>query len=432
MPEYFDKTTSPLREEALGNVGRHHYPPPRDVNQYVSRALPRPPTRPRSVCPSSQELEETHSRQHTPEHLIGNGVVNDQKHLTFHGKADEDVSAMVELPEILIPEDFDSSEDPPLVSPRPQRPDSKLLLMWANGDDLVSPITIEATAETSWVNHIVSPLSEDLESWVSPTAGSASLGHEPWLDVASSDSDEEMDSPTLARDWNRISQSAISKATHTQATKRKHRDSDSGDLTPIPNWDIGKSTQDADGPNNVYECENTQTPIPSPSMYSRDVHSYTQDRDIFIDEPQRTSAVYRNGTLFSSRPRGGHIKLPPPLLIAEQGKAPEEYVKTPFPLQDIVQENNERSPQSPQSSQSPQSPKLRERRSGLRRFSSLRRTPSQSIRMPPPGFTEIVSQIDYEGTVSPVPRVKNMLSKAKHGLGIVRVGSMKETRRSEV
>ncbi|KAI0470124.1 hypothetical protein F4859DRAFT_119861 [Xylaria cf. heliscus] len=427
MSEYFDRSTPTLREETWGAAARpHHYPPPRDVNQYVSRALPQPPTRPQSYSSSTYDPEESHSRQHTPPHLLfANGLNNRRKRSTFGGGIDEDALAMVELPEIMIPEDLRSYEYPPLISPRPQRPDSKLISMWANGDELVSPI--ETPAEANWVNHVVSPLSEGSERWPSSEVGRASMEYESWFDDTSSDEEDEPDSSTWAENEDRFLYDAFPKPMRTQIPRTSLRYSDPGSpLNPSLDWDFGdpgpriKGVEDASGRQTV------QPQMFAQSTYSGDEQSHIRDSDTSVGESKITFAMHRIGTFSSNRHRASQLRVPPPLQLRERSVAQGDYVKTPFPLR-ASSVSSQRSLSKPDVS----SAKLQKRRSGLGGFSSLRRPSAHSIRKPPPGFTEILSQIDYQGTVSPVPRVKNILSKAKHGLGIVRADSKREKRREE-
>ncbi|KAI1756993.1 hypothetical protein F4782DRAFT_210809 [Xylaria castorea] len=426
MSGTFDGSTPTLREEAWGTTRHYYYPPPQDIDQYVSRALPQPPTRPRSYSSSIYDLEEANSRQHTPEHLQGaNGLNNGRKRFTFSCGIDEDVLAMVELPEIMIPEDSESDEYPPLVSPRPQRPDSRLLSMWANGDELVSPI--QTPAEASWVNHVVSPLSEGSGRWASSEAGRAAIEYESWFDDTSSDEENEPDPSTSAPNKNQFTDHTFSKALQSQLPRTILRYSDPGSpLSPGLNWDFGEPGPDVRSFDNVPGRQTAQPQIYAMPTYSGDGQSHTRDRDASIGESKVTFAVHNIGMFSSNRPRAGQIRVPPPLQLGEQSTVQENYVKTPFPLRSnsvLSQRSIFRTDES--------STNLQKQRSGLGGFGSLRRRSAQNIRKPPPGFTEILSQIDYQGTVSPVPRVKNILSKAKHGLGIIRADSKKEKRREE-
>ncbi|KAH8163242.1 hypothetical protein CIB48_g4994 [Xylaria polymorpha] len=401
MSEYFDKPTPTLREDTSGASRRHYYPPPQDVNQYASRALPLPPTRPQSYSSSIYDPEETHSLQHTPQHLsFTNGWNNSRKRSTFGGGINEDALAMVELPEILIPEDSESYEYPPLISPRPQRPDSKLLSMWANGDEL---------------------------RWASSGVERAPIEYESWFDDTSSDEEDAPDSSAWAQNENRFPDDAFPGALRTQLPRTNLRYSDPGSpLSPGLDWDFGEPGPDVGGINNLSGRQTAQPQMYAPSTYSGDEQSRNRDSDASIGEPKIAFAVRKTDTFSSNRHRASQIRIPPPLQLGGQSAAHQDYVKTPFPLR-TSSVSSQRSIFRPDGS----STKLQKRRSGLGGFGSLRRPSTQSIRKPPPGFTEMLSQIDYEGAAAPVPRVKNILSKAKHGLGIVRADSKKEKRRED-
>ncbi|RYC61526.1 hypothetical protein CHU98_g4691 [Xylaria longipes] len=424
MSDYFDRSTPTLAREPLETTRGHYYPPPRDVDQYISRALPLPPTRPQSYSSSIYDPEESHSRQYILPHLLStNGLSNGYRCSTYGGGIDEDALAMAELPEIMIPEDSGSYEHPPLISPRPQRPDSKLLSMWTNGDELVSPI--ETPGEASWVNYVVSPLSEGSGRWASSEAGRTPVEYESWFDDTSSDEEDGPDSSAWTRNENQFPEDIFSRALQTQLPNTNLRYSDPGSpLSPGLYSDFGEPGPDVGGYYNVSGRQTTQPQMYALSTYSGDEQNHNRDSDASIGETKATFAAHKIGTFSSNRPRASQLRVPPPLQIGEQSITQENYVKTPFP----PRTSSISSPRSIFNTDG-SSTKLQKRLSGLGGFSSLRRPSVQSISRPPPGFTEILSQIDYQGAVSPVPRVKNILSKAKHGLGLARADSKKEKAR---
>ncbi|KAI0191769.1 hypothetical protein EV127DRAFT_480217 [Xylaria flabelliformis] len=419
MPDYFDMVIPTPREKAWGTTGHYYYPPPQDIDQYVSRALPQPPTRPRSYSSSIYNFEEAHSLQHTPEHLQGaNGVNNGRKRPTFSWGIDKDMLATVE-----IPEDLESYEYPSLVSPQPQRPDSRLLSMWENGDELVSPI--RTPAEASWASHVVSPLSEGSGRLVSSSTSRTLIRSESWLDDTSSDEEDGPDSST-ARNEHQSPDRAFSGAFHTQLPRTATRYSDPGSpLSPGLSWDFGEPGPDVGGCNNAFGRQTTQPQTYALPMNSDDGQSHPRDSDMSIEKSKISFAARNISTFSSNRPRAGQIQVPPPLQLGEQSTVEENYVKTPFPLPS----NSSSSQRSISKADESSTTNLQKRRSGLGGFGSLRRRSAHDIREPPPGFTEILSQIDYQGAVSPSPRVKNILSRAKRGLGIVKADSEKEERR---
>ncbi|TRX93148.1 hypothetical protein FHL15_006016 [Xylaria flabelliformis] len=411
-----------LREKAWETTGHYYYPPPQDIDQYVSRALPQPPTRPRSYSSSIYDFEEAHSLQHTPEHLQGANAVNHgRKRPTLSWGTDKDMLATVEIPEIMTPEDLESNEYPSLVSPRPQRPDSRLLSMWANGDELVSPIP--TPAEASWANHVVSPLSEGSGRLASSETGQASIRYESWLDDTSSDEEDEPDSS--ARNEHPFPDHAFSGAFHTQLPRTATRYSDPGSpLSPGLGWDFGEPGPDVGGCHNASGRQTAQPQIYALPTYRGDGQSHPRDSDAFRGESKISFAAHDIRAFSSNRPRAGQIQVPPPLQLREQSTVQENYVKTPFPLRSDSSSSQRSTFKADESSI--------KQRSRLGGFGPLRRRSAHDIREPPPGFTEILSQIDYQGAVSPSPRVKNILSKAKRGLGIVKADSEKEERQVRV
>ncbi|KAJ8126209.1 hypothetical protein O1611_g7429 [Lasiodiplodia mahajangana] len=138
-------------------------------------------------------------------------------------------------------------------------------------------------------------------------------------------------------------------------------------------------------------------------------------------------------TTFSSyRPGASQRPVPPPLNLEQQQlllpPVHEGYVKTPFPPR-ADSASSQRSAFKPDDQSVEQ--QQQKQRSGLGGFGTPRRSSTLNSPRPPPGFTEVFSQIDSQGVVSPVPRVKNILSKARQGLGIGSDESRKERRREE-
>ncbi len=419
MSEHYDKPTPTPRGQEWVLTGPQPYPPPEDADQYASRDLPSLPilTEPRPLSPSSSShnLEE----DYTPRHLLaasdGNGG---RKRTAFAGEIDESALAMAQPPQISIPTNWQLDEHPDVVSPQPQHPDSKLIFMWANGDELVSPIDTPGTS--NWKNYIVSPLSEGFEGGTASETGPAPTYYESWFDDTSSDEDERPDPSNPAREKSQFSGGAVLGASDGQLPKPNFRYSDPGSpLSPgfdidgfgEPGPDVGSSHyfDNASGRQIVQPQMRTQ------STYSGSQQNEPQEINIYLGEPKISFAMPKIDSFSSDRPRAGQRPVPPPLKLAAHS-VQEDFVKTPFP---------------PRSASVGRASNPEKRRSGLGRFGSLRRPSRQNSPKPPPGFTEILSQLDKQGVVSPTPRAKSILSKAKQGLGISSDESKREKRRDE-
>ncbi|KAI3322239.1 hypothetical protein HD806DRAFT_501471 [Xylariaceae sp. AK1471] len=447
MPEHSDahlRSTSTLREQGWAPTRRQqHYPPPQAVNQYASRALPAPPSlappRPQSSSSSIYDSEEAPSRQPTPQHLLIVSQAKDgRKSTTFGGAIDEAAFAMVRPPQIKIPHRSQSYGHLDVVSPQPQHPDSKLISMWADGDDLVSPINTPGTA--NWKNYVVSPLSESSESGTTSEPDRAFfMESDSWAEDSTSDQAERRYSLSWAQKNNQSGDAAIPGASHIQVPKMNLRYSDPG--SPLiygldssgfgePGPDVGPDV----GPSRRFDnASGRQTPLTeayTQSMYSVDRRNRPQDKKLFIEDTNVSFAVPKIDTFSSNSPAASHRPAPSPPLNLSERPVQEEYIRTPFPLRTIsdlsqkgVFETNE------------PSVKQQKRRSGLANFGTSLRSSVEKSKKSPPGFTEILSQLDHQGQgrVSPVPKVKNILSKAKQGLGIgLSDESKKEKRREEL
>ncbi|KAF2968259.1 hypothetical protein GQX73_g5319 [Xylaria multiplex] len=387
MSEHSNRSTPILRGQERVPTCRQYYPPPPNINEYVSRTLPQlPRPRPPSSPSSLYGHEEDYANLRTPRYLLtANNMTDSRRGTAFAGAIDENALDMVRPPQIIIPSHPRADDHPDVVSPQPQRPDSKLLSMWANGDELVSPIDTPGTA--SWKSHVVSPLSEDSE------AGQAS-----WFDDTSSDEDERPDP---------------SNETQKKDLFTNHRYSDPGSPSNS-GFDMrgfGEPGPDVGGFQRFGIASGRQTVQPQ-MYYSSNEQGHCQDSNADMGESKISFSVPKIDAFSSDRPGAGQRPVPPPLRLGQES-VQEDYVKTPFPPRpDSV--SSERNAPRPDE----QSPKQQKRRSGLGSFDSLRRSSTQNIRKAPPGFTEILSQLDNHGVVSTTPRSRGLLSKAKHGLGI--------------
>ncbi|KAI0404292.1 hypothetical protein F4802DRAFT_249193 [Xylaria palmicola] len=420
MSERHDRSSPMLEAREWSPLGHQHYPPPRDVRHYATRALPLlptpEPTRPQSTASSIHYSEEGHSRQHTSHRiLIGNQIGNEDRSTVFSTEIDEHASAMIRPQYITIPDKSKSYDPPPLVSPQPQRPDSKLLRLWANGDELVSPL--DALETPNWMNYVVSPLSDEPERRTSSETGRASMEYESWFDDASSDEEEEAAASSYRAPKSIRLVDAFPDVPRTQLRKTNNRYSDPGSPpSPRLSHGFGESGPDTGGLDNVSGRQTVQPHI----SYSYNGQGRPSDRNTPVGKSNIPSAVSKFSTFPSNRP------VPPPLQLTGQS-IQDHQVKSPLLLRSNSVSSHRSLFRTDKSSA-----RLQKRRSGLGGVNLPTRPSTQnSLRAPPPGFIEIISQLDYHGSVSSSPRIKGMLSKAKQGLGIGSEDLKREKRREE-
>ncbi|GAW20010.1 hypothetical protein ANO14919_095040 [Xylariales sp. No.14919] len=411
MPEHYNRSTPNLRGQEWAPTIHQYYPPPANISRYAFRALPSPPivaTCQSPLSPSSlYDFGVDRAGRGTPRRIAVATDVDDGRISTnFTGSIDEHALEAMRPPQITIPNHPRANEHPDVVSPQPQRPDSKLLSMWANGDELVSPIDTPETA--SWKNHIVSPLSDNFETGALTEEEQAS-----WFDDTSSD-EERPGSSDRARTKSQFTD-AFSGASDSQLREMSHRYSYPGSPTS-PSFGIGgfgEPGQDVGGSQHIDNASGRQTAQPQ-MHYSSGEQEDRQNGNAYIEGPNISLAVSRNDKSPSDRPKASQRLLPPPLELGERS-AQEDHIETLLPSRaDSVP--LERSAPKPDE----RSTKQQKRRSGLVGFGSLRRPSAQNGPKPPPGFTEILSQLDNYGVVSSPPKARGLLSKAKHGL---RIGS---------
>ncbi|KAI1123351.1 hypothetical protein F5Y10DRAFT_54683 [Nemania abortiva] len=435
MSERSHSSTPTLKEREWAPLRHQYYPPPRDISQYVNRPLPQLPTPTAPVSqsrsPSTYESEGDCNRQKTPDHpLIADEANNGHKSTAFSGAIDEKALAMVQRPQIVIPNHPQPNDHPHVVSPQPQRPDSTVISTWVNGDELVSPLYTPGTE--SWKTHVVSPLSNNSVRGPSSETGPASADYESWFDDTSSDEEEgeRPDSSDGTLKKNQFAGSPFSGASNMHLGKMSLPYSDP--VTPVsaspdaggfgePGPDVGRSREFGD----LSGRQTVQPQVYIQPTQSPDGQNNPRDIDESIGEIKISFAMPEIATFSSHRPGASQRPVPPPLNLGDQQPVQEGYVKTPFP----PRADSASSQRSAFKSDEPSVEQQQKPRSVLSSFGTPRRSSIRHSPKPPPGFTEVFSQIDSQGVISPV---KNMLSKARQGLGISSDESRKERRRDEI
>ncbi|KAI0099885.1 hypothetical protein GGR51DRAFT_380099 [Nemania sp. FL0031] len=424
MSERCDSSTPTLKEQQCAPLRLQYYPPPRDVSQYASRPLPPLPPRlslfPSTYEPKGQLLDKASASNSHKNTILGGGAKKGE------------VSATLRRPQIVIPNFPQPQDHSHVVSPQPQRPDSKLISTWVNGDEVVSPLYTPGTE--SWKTHIVSPLSNNSARRTSSEVGPPSADYESWFDDTSSDEEEEEarpGSPNRAQSKNKLTETAFQGALHTQLGKMGLRYSDPS--TPVSAGldvgDLGEPGPDVGRLQQLDDLSGRQTVQPQQPTQSANKQSQPEDIDESVGEIKISFAMPEITTFSSHRPGASQRPVPPPLNLGQQQlllpPVHEGYVKTPFPPR-ADSASSQRSAFKPDE---PAVEQQQKQRSGLSGFNTPLRSSTRSSPKPPPGFTEVFSQIDSQGVVSPT--VKNILSKARQSLGISSDESRKERRREE-
>ncbi|KAI1108045.1 hypothetical protein F5Y14DRAFT_437647 [Nemania sp. NC0429] len=423
MSENYDRPRPTPRGQRRVSTGRQYYPPPRDIGQYASRALPLLPTGVPSgyVSPLSRYApEKSDEHQHSSNPFsVTNKAETSRQNTTSNSEMNNATNevvmamAMARPSRITIPE-HQPYENPNLVSPQPQRPDSRLMSLWANGDGLVSPVSPPGT--TSWKTHIVSPMSENSEG-------------ESWFDDTSSDEGEQAESSNPAEEVGRPEEATFPAISHLLSRKMSLRHSDPGSPLSVLAGGFGEPGPDVGRSQHLDNLSGRQTVQPqsyAQSTYIGDEPYYPQDADVSMGELTIAFTVPNIDTSAWGRPGADQrpISLSPQ---PEEQPAQKMFVETPFSgdtSSELAQRSVFRIDETGIEQQ--------RQRSGFGGFDTSAYPPVQSIQSPPPGFTEVFSRLDSQGVVSTaVPRVRGMLSKAKHGLGIGSDEARREKRREE-
>ncbi|KAI0503051.1 hypothetical protein F5B22DRAFT_640436 [Xylaria bambusicola] len=432
MPEHYTGSTPTLRGQEWVFVTPQYHDPPENIDRYTDRALPLLPIfagpRPLSASSSIYEPESDHTNRQMPAPLeVSRNRGDGHRSTSFAGAVDESAQAMVQPPQITIPtySHVDKSH-PQVVSPQPQRPDSRLISLWTRGDELVSPI--DTPGPSNWKTHVVSPLSDDFEKGT--TSGAvAPANYESWFDDTSSDEEEQPTPQTPAREEHRIADIGFSVPLENQSSSANFRYSDPGSpltqLSPLsPSFDLEGFCDlipDAGRSQYFQSAPGRRTVQPQSTHSGGEQTRHPEDKAV-VEEPRVSFAVPKLDSFSSDRPGAGQRPVPPPLQLG--GRLVQgEFVKTPFPPRPNSATSEKRA-------SSLDEPSARQQKLG--RFGSLRRPPRQNSPKPPPGYTEILSQLDKQGVVSPSPRPKGILSKAKQGLKMGSEESRREKRRDEL
>jgi len=349
---------------------------------------------------------------------------------------DEEAFAMVRPPQIKIPsrssENMDEHEH--VVSPQPHYPDSKLVSLWEDGDELVSPIDTPGTA--NWKHHAVSPLSEGSEERTSSEADQVPiLESDASLDDGTRDQAEQQ-RPSGSRQKNDHVEKTTFLGTPRVQGLKKSRFSDPGSphSAGLAIGEYGEPGPDVGAKNRFDDASRRQTARRQPyaqSMYISDPRNHPCEMPA-IGESNRLSFPCPEANAFSkNRPGVSPRPTPPPPPAASEQAVEGNHVKVP-----ILPRTYSALPQKQTSESDEPTTKQQKRTSTFTSFGASFRSSIQRTERSSPVFEDILNKLDSnqnQGKTSPVPKVKNMLLKAKQGFGVgTSDDSKKEKRREEL
>ncbi|KAI0021474.1 hypothetical protein F4780DRAFT_278782 [Xylariomycetidae sp. FL0641] len=386
------------------------YPPPQLISEYAHKALPVPP-RPQSSASSVYDPEDASFHQTNPkQHLTVNR--SSESRGSFAGAIDESALAMVRPPQIdtTLSQSYQQRE---IASPQPKHPSHKLLSLNTRNEDNVSPILTPESGNKSHLQHIVSPMSEH-GSFEDPTAEfirpHTTIGIHSTPQTAQSRSASGVSSRNGLR---------------PQIQKINSRYSDPGS----PSGGVSLEAFPRPGAE-LHQVERSyeQQPVAKKSAWRTSLggiwpNPSAQKRPASSAGRRVSFAGPKIESFSSHRPATSHRPLPPPLKLNERAES-DEYVKTPFP----PRSNSDASPTS-QHSVFEEDEKVIKRPQRMSSFGTILR-PGSSRK----NEGAFVLPTDGDVKMSPTSKgkVMDMLSRAKHGLGLGSEEAKKEKRREEL
>ncbi|KAI0600855.1 hypothetical protein F4775DRAFT_543765 [Biscogniauxia sp. FL1348] len=387
----------------LGDGGRTKgWEPARFQQFYATRALPVPP-RPQSSSSSVYDAEDGPRRQPTPKSrlVISPCRDDDSTDSSYPGPFDEAAYEMIKQPEI--------------ASPRPIQPNHPGLFNVREHDECgISPVTPPTTGNTLWTAETVSPLSEaasELEQMLNTS-------HELW-GRGSTMSQTDRRHSELGKSPRMVDPMADSLHPLVQKLNLRHSDPGSpretrgfGESKPGPS--VGGAVS-SNAVSSIGTQERTQVSHKPPTTSSE-----ASTHQVSFAGPRVDTFSNR------SQPTARSVRVAPPPLKLGQRPLAEDYVKTPFPPLTVVEP-------AQKSTHANDEPKKRNRLSSLgsiRRAHRIGSSPKNDTKAGP--ATQETRPLDVFARASPVPKVKNILSRAKQGLGISSDEEKKERRKEDI
>ncbi len=417
---------------------KNHFPPPKDLPEYATRPLP-----PRPSSSSSSIYDSDQGSQPLTQHRLFKGAQEDSRLSTnFAGSIDESALKMVRPPSIVtsLPEPQGQGE---IASPQPLHPEHKVLKLKIDEDSQVSPILTPPSGKNSHYQYSVSPLSPDgsvhsFETAVSELDSSSSLRPDSWLKEKNPIG---TDGRRPSRTDNTADQGALgfrplalqTESLHPRLQKINLRYSDPGSPVngTIRPKDAGESGPDI-GTSARFSQGQTADAHPTATLprQAKQAHheSWCQSPVEMELAANGRKIAFSSGDIdgFSHRTAGpSQRNAPPPLKLSERPLA-ETYIKTPFP----PRTNSEYSQKSVFEEDDDSHKKHNRRVSSISGFAkSLRPTSLHRSESNSTVQSEASRTGEQTSRASPVPIVKNILSKAKSGLKIGSDEAKKERKR---
>ncbi|RYP31861.1 hypothetical protein DL767_005505 [Monosporascus sp. MG133] len=439
--------SSSQRDRSIRETGRkpakNLFPPPKDLPDYATRPLPPPPS-----SSSSSVYESDQTSQQLSQHQLFRGGAQQDTHLStsFPGSIDESALAMVRPPSIVT--NFqEPREQDEIASLRPHGPGHKALRLKTRSDSEVSPILTPPSGKNTHHQYNVSPLSPDgsLHSFntaVSELDRSSCISNASGSEQKALDGSERRQSSQASRPPGQSSLGFQPLAVqvdqlHPRLQRINLRYSDPGSplygtIDPMypgePSHDVGRPS----GPRQERSA-GVHSAAQKSQMTGQSHYELWGQHPIEREAVARERKVFFAGAKvdsFSNRttvPAQRHA--PPPLKLSERPLAEtyvktENHVKTPFPPR-----NNSDFSEKSVFEEDDVDKKQSRRMSSLSGFAkSLRPTSSHKGEASGSAQGELHKTKEHS-RASPVPTVKNILSKAKSGLKFGSDESKKEKRR---
>ena len=424
------------------------FPPPKDAPEYANRPLP-----PRPLSSSSSIYD---SDQGTPpltqHHLFSNLQEDARLSTNFHGAIDESALKMVRPPSIItdLPashddedENDDDDDDDRIASPQPRPPGHKVLKLRTQDDFDISPILTPRSSGNTHFHYTVSPLSPDgsvrsfdavsepdhSASYLRPSSSSNEKDAADTRGRSSSQADSTQGQTALGFQPLAIQTESL----HPRLHRINLRYSDPGspvkgtiDLKDFgePGPDVGRSAR--------LDQRLTAGGLGEPKQYHHDSWSFSPTaKDSVNNEERKVAFAGANIESFSHRTAGPSQRhAPAPLKLSERPLA-ESYVKTPFPPR-LNSDYSQKSVFEDDDGDRKLNRRMSNHISGFAK--SLRPASSHRADGSGSGFgpTEARKGDEPSSRASPVPMVKNILSKAKSGLKIGSEEARRERKRENL
>ncbi|KAI5923358.1 hypothetical protein F4810DRAFT_710786 [Camillea tinctor] len=380
--------------------------PARHQQYYASRALPIPP-RPQSSSSSIYEPEDGPRRQPTPKgRLVISPYHDGIRDSSYLGPFDEDAYQMIKQQEV--------------VSPQPIQPDYPGLFNVEEHDEFgISPVTPPAIANTLWTAATVSPLSEatsELEQMLSTSHELWGRGSPTSIQVDRRHS-EFGHSPRMADPLDSLNP-------FVQKLNLRHSDPGSpkeargfGESGPGPSIDYATTSNAVSSSVGTQGGEQASHEGPAASSNGR-------NHEVLFTTPRIDTFSKRT----QEKARPNRIVPPPPLKLSERPIV-GNYIKTPFPP--LTEADT-----SQKSVHAKDEANVNKKQNRISSFGSVR-GPRRMGTWPKneakaSATTQESRPLDMFTRASPVPKVKNMLSRAKQGLGIISDEEKKERRNEDI